>query len=172
MKKQDNLYNYLSSLGKDSLISLIMQKSFDAQFDLDAKNREFKELKQKLKESNQQNKALWKKIDYWRGKALQNKNIEKELEQGLTIEKLYIRIEELEGQLAYECECNKQFVECQDDLEIHKMALKLAVEDKCKIENELLTEQFGAEAKLMTPQKEQWYLERAKEIIDYESNND
>lgn len=27
------------------------------------------------------------------------------------------RIEELEGQLAYECECNKQFVECQNKCE-------------------------------------------------------
>ena len=59
-----------------------------------------------------------------------------------------------------------------NELEITKRALNLAVEDKCKIENELLTEQFGAEAKLMTPQKEQWYLERAKEIIESESNND
>lgn len=46
-----------------------------------------------------------------------------------SVEDLTYRIEELESQLAYECECNKQFVECQNELEITKKALTLACED-------------------------------------------
>lgn len=54
--------------------------------------------------------------------------------------------------------------------DILKKALELAVYDKCKIENELLTEQFGAETKLLNPYKEKYYLEKAKEIISNERN--
>lgn len=42
------------------------------------------------------------------------------------IAELKVKLEEVEGQYAYECECNKQFVECQNENE------------KLKAENERL----------------------------------
>lgn len=47
------------------------------------------------------------------------------------------RIEELEGQFAYECECNKQFMECQKENEELKQQLKNAIVPKFKIGQEV-----------------------------------
>lgn len=58
-----------------------------------------------------------------------------------------------------------QAVKYMVERDILKKALNIAIEDKIKIENELLTEQFGAETKLLNPYKEDYYLERAKENI-------
>lgn len=53
------------------------------------------------------------------------------------------RIEELEGQFAYECECNKQFVECQNELELYKRAFNVATLDLdlCKNHSQTLNDE-------------------------------
>lgn len=52
--------------------------------------------------------------------AMLYKNTRKEREEK---EELKLRLEELEGQYAYECECNKQFVETQNKCERYKILL-------------------------------------------------
>ena len=48
-------------------------------------------------------------------------------------------------------------------------ALELAVADKCKFENALLSTALGnVGAKVAVPKKEQWYLEQAKEMLENE----
>jgi hypothetical protein len=74
-------------------------------------------------------------------KALEAKKAEIESLKQRLIEK-DSRIEELEGQFAYECECNKQFVECQKENEELKQQLAekdnehtkemMAFEKKCQ----------------------------------------
>lgn len=72
----------------------------------------------------------WLERDYYEIEE-ENENLKQRL-----IEK-DARIEELEGQFAYECECNKQFVECQRENEELKQQLKNAIVPKFKIGQEV-----------------------------------
>ena len=50
-----------------------------------------------------------------------------------------------------------------------KKALELAVKDKCKFENALLSTSLGiAGSKVAVPKKEQYYIEQAKEMLGIE----
>ena len=59
----------------------------------------------------------------------------------------------------------------EKDLQIEKLkkALKLAVADKCDFENKYLSIVLGiGNGKVIVPKKEQWYLEKAKEMMKSE----
>lgn len=63
----------------------------------------------------------------------------------------------------------KEGNEIKSQLELTGKALQLAVKDKCKFENKWFCEVTGFEnAELVVPRKEQYYLERAKEILKNE----
>ena len=56
--------------------------------------------------------------------------------------------------------------ELEAKLTITEKALELAVEDKCKFENALLSTSLGiAGGKVAVPKKEQYYIEQAKEML-------
>lgn len=60
---------------------------------------------------------------------------------------------------------NKKASELKSQLALTEKALELAVADKCKFENALLSTSLGfINGKVAVPKKEQWYLERAKEM--------
>lgn len=51
----------------------------------------------------------------------------------------------------------------KDELWLYKKALTLAVVDKCKFENALLSTSLGITGgEVAVPKKEQWYLEQAE----------
>ena len=57
----------------------------------------------------------------------------------------------------------------EKQLAITQKALELAVKDKCKFENALLSTSLGiAGGKVAVPKKEQYYIEQAKEMIENE----
>ena len=57
----------------------------------------------------------------------------------------------------------------EKQLAITKKALELAVKDKCKFENALLSTSLGiAGGKVAVPKKEQYYIEQAKEMLGNE----
>lgn len=57
----------------------------------------------------------------------------------------------------------------ENQLAITKKALELAVKDKCKFENALLSTSLGiAGGKVAVPKKEQYYIEQAKEMLENE----
>ena len=57
----------------------------------------------------------------------------------------------------------------EKQLAITKKALELAVKDKCKFENALLSTSLGiAGGKVAVPKKEQYYIEQAKEMFENE----
>lgn len=57
----------------------------------------------------------------------------------------------------------------QKQLAITEKALELAVKDKCKFENALLSTSLGiAGGKVAVPKKEQYYIEQAKEMLENE----
>lgn len=79
-----------------------------------------KELEAKLAESelkyNATNRAYWELLEKQDNAFLQYEKLigeNQQLKQQLAEKDLHI--EELESQFAYECECNKQFVECQNE---------------------------------------------------------
>ena len=56
-----------------------------------------------------------------------------------------------------------------NQLAIIEKALELAVKDKCKFENALLSTSLGiAGGKVAVPKKEQYYIEQAKEMLENE----
>ena len=65
---------------------------------------------------------------------------------------------------------NEQLIEdLQKQLAITEKALELAVKDKCKFENALLSTSLGiAGGKVAVPKKEQYYIEQAKEMLGNE----
>lgn len=83
------------------------------------KCQENEQLKQQLADMQKEKDELISKYRYYRGEY-------NELKQQLAEKDT--RIEELESQFAYECECNKQFVECQNENEMLKQ--QLAEKDK------------------------------------------
>lgn len=57
----------------------------------------------------------------------------------------------------------------QSQLAITQKALELAVKDKCKFENSLLSTSLGITGgKVAVPKKEQYYIEQAKEMLENE----
>ena len=57
----------------------------------------------------------------------------------------------------------------EKQLAITQKALELAVKDKCKFENALLSTSLGiAGGKVAVPKKEQYYIEQAKEMLGNE----
>ena len=55
-------------------------------------------------------------------------------------------------------------------LALTEKALELAVADKCDFENKYLSMLLGiGDGKVAVPKKEQWYLEKAEEMIDGKS---
>ena len=93
----------------------------------------------------------------------QDKRI-KELED-LVIEyknKLYRRLDQVDNLI-------KENQQLKQQLAITEKALELAVKDKCKFENALLSTSLGiAGGKVAVPKKEQYYIEQAKEILENE----
>ena len=68
-----------------------------------------------------------------------------------------------------ETEKDEQISDLQHRLEVAEKALELAVKDKCKFENALLSTSLGiAGGKVAVPKKEQYYIEQAKEMIENE----
>ena len=66
-------------------------------------------------------------------------------------------------------EKDQQITNLQNQLAITEKALELAVEDKCKFENALLSTSLGIEGgKVAVPKKEQYYIEQAKERLENE----
>ena len=63
----------------------------------------------------------------------------------------------------------KEITKLHKELAITEKALKLAVADKCKYENALVSTSLGfINGKVAVPKKEQWYLEKAKEMMGNE----
>ena len=63
-------------------------------------------------------------------------------------------------------EKDHQITDLQSQLTITQKALELAVVDKCKFENALLSTSLGiAGGKVAVPKKEQWYLEQAEKEV-------
>lgn len=58
------------------------------------------------------------------------------------------------------------FADLQSQLAITEKALELAVDDKCFAENCIAESFIGKGAKIRVPKKEQWYLEKAKEMLE------
>lgn len=64
---------------------------------------------------------------------------------------------------------NNRLIEKDKQILILEKALELAVADKCKFENALLSTSLGfINGKVAVPKKEQWYLEKAKEMMKSE----
>lgn len=87
---------------------------------------QIEELKQQLAKSKdiikKRDLSLKNTIIIYNNEQLEFKTKIKELKQQLAEKDL--RIEELESQFAYECECNKQFVDCQKENENLKQQLE------------------------------------------------
>ena len=96
--EENKLKEQLLQKDKDTLVELLLQKMFDCKIT----EQELAELKEK------DNYHLRYELA---GADETITNLKKQLEEK------DIRIEELEGQFAYECECNKQLVELQKQLE-------------------------------------------------------
>lgn len=68
-----------------------------------------------------------------------------------------------------ETEKDRIIADLETKLALTEKALELAVADKCKFENALLSTSLGfINGKVAVPKKEQWYLEQAKESIKSE----
>lgn len=87
--------------------------------DLETKDQKIADLEAKLELYEQSNKVLNNQL---------NKSTDHICELNDKLAEKDLRIEELESQFAYECECNKQFVECQKEND--KLKQQLAEEEK------------------------------------------
>ena len=66
-------------------------------------------------------------------------------------------------------DAEKEIQQLKQQLTITEKALELAVADKCKFENALLSTSLGiAGGKVAVPKKEQYYIEQAKEMLGNE----
>lgn len=65
-------------------------------------------------------------------------------------------------------EKSEENAELKKQLAITEKALELAVEDKCFAENCIAESFIGKGAKVRVPRKEQYYLEKAKEMLENE----
>ena len=101
MKEEKAIREYLKTLSKDRVIELCLQFMFDA-----------KVAEQQLEEKDEQIK---KRVMVYEKQFIEQTDEIYSLKQQLAEKD--IRIEELEGQFAYECECNIQLVDLQKQLE-------------------------------------------------------
>ena len=63
----------------------------------------------------------------------------------------------------------QEIADLQHRLKVAEKALELAVKDKCKFENSLLSTSLGITGgKVAVPKKEQYYIEQAKEMLENE----
>ena len=81
------------------------------------------------------------------------------------------RIEELEGQFAYECECNKQFVECQRENERLKAELKTLIKNEKVFSREFAIKQLK-EIKKLFEEKYSYDVKESDLAIIYELDID
>ena len=109
-KKEKATREYLETLSKEQVIDLCLQYIND-------KNIAEQQLEALMLEISKQEVEQHDLPDYCTRTGTDCTNLGKieELQQQLAEKD--IRIEELEGQFAYECECNKQLVELQKQLE-------------------------------------------------------
>ena len=85
------------------------------------------------------------------------------------VKKLKQRLEEKEKYTYTGKEVGKIEQNYDNQLAIIEKALELAVKDKCKFENALLSTSLGiAGGKVAVPKKEQYYIEQAKELLGNE----
>ena len=82
------------------------------------------------------------------------------------IDEYYNAIQELHEALD---DKDQQITDLQHEKEVIQKALELAVKDKCKFENALISTSLGiAGGKVAVPKKEQCYIEQAKEMLENE----
>ena len=94
-------------------------------------NKRYQELKQQLAEKEE----FLHNRDKWIAELEKQVNLSRAMERVALkgCKELEEKLKEVEGQYAYECECNKQFVECQNENEklkqqLHELPKKI-VED-------------------------------------------
>ena len=89
-------------------------------------NKRYQELKQQLAEKEE----FLHNRDKWIAELERQVNLSRSMERVALkgCKELEEKLEELKGQYAYECECNKQFVECQNENE--KLKNQLVVTEK------------------------------------------
>ena len=87
----------------------------------------------------------------------------------LEVKELRQQLEEKEKYTYTGKEVGKIEQNYDNQLAITKKALELAVKDKCKFENALLSTSLGiAGGKVAVPKKEQWYIEQAENELNGE----
>ena len=88
-------------------------------------NKKYQELKQQLAEKEE----FLHNRDKWIAELERQVNLSRSMERVALkgCKELEEKLKEVEGQYAYECECNKQFVECQNENE--KLKQQLAEKD-------------------------------------------
>lgn len=102
--------------------------------------------------------SLEERYGYQNRKVIYDKNADNDIE----LNNIYPIID-LFNQL------DKQISDLQHRLEVAEKALELAVKDKCKFENALLSTSLGITGgKVAVPKKEQYYIEQAKEMLENE----
>ena len=70
------------------------------------------------------------------------------------------------AEIEYSLDLYENFYKLQQENKTLKKALELAVADKCVLENRLIRMTFNVEnATVLVPNKEQWYLEKAKKEL-------
>lgn len=91
-------------------------------------------------------------------------------EQDQQLAQLKVRLEEVEGQYAYECECNKQFIECQkENEELKAENEKLKEYNKSKLVELFDEENKNLQQQLKVKDEEIEKLKKdIKEIIDFD----
>jgi len=77
------------------------------------------------------------------------------------------RLEDIENKCVYvTVNMVKEYEEQKERIKTLELALKLAVEEKCKFENEYLKNVFdGEKVEILCPKKEQWFIEQAEKEL-------
>lgn len=127
-------------------------------------NKRYQELKQQLAEKEE----FLHNRDKWIAELERQVNLSRAMERVALkgCKELEEKLEEVEGQYAYECECNKQFVECQNENEKLKNQLVMtekALELACETLQDINFKLYDTEMNFVD-----FFKQQAKEILENE----